>query len=85
MATNTVNGVLVCSDGTNIPLKAELAEGTETNLTTDTAYTVTAQNVGDYGLGKTVTSALVTGDNGISATAYTFFVRDLLQPFSPSA
>ena len=26
MATNTVNGVLVCSDGTNVPLKAEIAE-----------------------------------------------------------
>ena len=72
MATNTTNGVLVCSDGTNIPLKAELAEGTETNLTTDTAYTVTAQNVGDYGLGKTVTSALVTSDNGI---AYAYILR----------
>jgi len=72
MATNTVNGVLVCSDGTNVPLKAELAEGTETNLTTDTAYTVTAQNVGDYALGKTVTSALVTSDNGIS---YCYILR----------
>ena len=72
MATNTVNGVLVCSDGTNVPLKAELAEGTETNLTTDTAYTVTAQNVGDYALGKTVTSALVTSDNGIS---YAYILR----------
>jgi len=72
MATDTVTGVLVCSDGTNVPLKAELAEGTETNLTTDTAYTVTAQNVGDYAPGKTVTSALVTSDNGIS---YCFILR----------
>ena len=63
MATNTVTGVLVCSDGTNVPLKAELAEGTETNLTTDTVYTVTAQNVGDYALGKTVISALVESPN----------------------
>ena len=65
MATNTVNGVLVCSDGTNIPLKAELAEGTESDLTTDTVYTVSAQNVGDYAPGKTVTSALVSCDNGV--------------------
>ena len=72
MATNTVNGVLVCSDGTNVPLKAEIAEGTETNLTTDLAYTVTAQNCGDYALGKTVTSALVTSDNGI---AYAYILR----------
>ena len=48
MATNTVVGNLVCSDGTNIPLKAEIAEGTESDLTTDTTYTVSAQNVGDY-------------------------------------
>jgi hypothetical protein len=65
MATNTVTGVLVCSDGTNIPLKAELAEGTESNLTTDTVYTVSAQNVGDYAPGKTVTAALVSCDNGV--------------------
>ena len=51
MATNTVTGNLVCSDGTNIPLKAELAEGTESNLTTNVAYTVTAANVGDFAPG----------------------------------
>jgi hypothetical protein len=63
MATNTVNGVLVCSDGTNIPLKAELAEGTESDLTTDTTYTVSAQNIGDYAQGKTVTPfTLQAGD-----------------------
>jgi len=65
MASNTVTGNLVCSDGTNIPLKAELAEGTESNLTTDTAYTVSAQNVGDFAPGKTVVSGLVSCDNGV--------------------
>jgi len=55
MATNTVNGILVCSDGTNIPLKKEIAESTEAELTTDTAYTVSAVSVGDYAPGKTVT------------------------------
>ncbi len=65
MATNTTTGVLVCSDGTNIPLKKELAEGTETDLTTDTVYTVSAQNVGDYAPGKTVTHGLVSCDNGV--------------------
>jgi len=72
MATNTVCGSLTCSDGTNIPLKAEIPEGTETGLTTDIAYTVTAQNIGDYGLGKVVTSGLVTSDNGI---AYAYILR----------
>lgn len=66
MATNTVCGILVASDGTNIPLKAEIAEGTESDLTTDTVYTVSAQNVGDYAPGKTIVGGLVTADNGVS-------------------
>jgi len=65
MASNTVTGNLVCSDGTNIPLKLDLTEGTETNLTTDTAYTVTAANVGDFAPGKTVVGGLVSCDNGV--------------------
>ena len=72
MATNTVVGVLVCRGGTNIPLKAEIAEGTESNLTTDTTYTVSAQNVGDYAPGQTVTSGLVCAPNGI---AYAHILR----------
>ena len=64
MATNTVNGNLVCSDGTNIPLKTELAEGTESDLKTDSVYTVSSMNVGDYAPGKTVTAGLVSSDNG---------------------
>jgi hypothetical protein len=65
MATNTVTGNLVCSDGTNIPLKAELAEGAESGLTTDVAYTVTAANVGDFAPGKTVVGGLVSCPNGV--------------------
>lgn len=66
MATNTVVGNLVCSDGTNIPLKAEIAEGTESDLTTDTTYTVSAQNVGDYAPNKRIVSGIVAADNSIS-------------------
>ena len=66
MATNTVEGVLRCSNGTLIPLEAEIAEGTETSLTTNTTYTSTAQGAGDYGQGLTVTHGLVTCDNGAS-------------------
>jgi len=65
MATNTVCGNLICSDGTNIPLKKELAEGTQTNLTTDTAYTVTAAEIGDFAPGKTVVGGLISCDNGV--------------------
>ena len=66
MATNTVVGNLVCSDGTNIPLKAEIAEDTEADLTTDTVYTVAAQNIGDYAPGKVIVGGSVQADNGIS-------------------
>jgi len=72
MATNTVVGSLTCSDGTNIPLKAELVEGTESALTTDTAYSVIASNIGDFALGKVVTSGLVQSPNGI---AYAYILR----------
>jgi len=65
MATNTVTGNLVCSDGTNIPLKTEIAEGSETSLGTDSAYTIVSQNVGDFAPGKTVVSGLVSCDNGV--------------------
>ena len=65
MATNTVNGVLVCSDGTNIPMKTEIAEGSESSLKTDSVYTVSSIDVGDYAPGKTVTAGLVSCDNGV--------------------
>jgi len=64
MATNTVEGVLRCSNGQLIPLEGEVAESTETSLSTNTTYTTTAQSAGDYGQGWTVTNALVTCDNG---------------------
>jgi len=64
MATNTVVGSLTCSDGTTIPLKAEIPEGTETDLTTDTVYTVSAQNVGDYKPGGVIIAGSVQFDNG---------------------
>ena len=53
-------------------MKAEIAEGSETDLTTDSVYTVQAQQIGDYGMGRTVTSGLVTADNGIS---YCYILR----------
>ena len=72
MATTTCVGNLVCSDGTNIPLKLEVVEGTETSLTTDTVYTVSAINIGDYAPGKTVTHGLVSGSVGVS---YAYILR----------
>lgn len=66
MATNTVNGLLQCSDGFQIPLKAEIAEGTEASLTTDTAYSVVASAAGTFAPGKTITHGICQSDNGIS-------------------
>jgi hypothetical protein len=59
-------GSLTCSDGTTIPLKGEIPEGTETSLGTDLAYTVVSQNVGDYKPGGVITAGSVTCDNGVA-------------------
>ena len=72
MATNTVCGSLTCSDGTTIPLKTEIAEGTESDLLTDTVYTVSAQNVGDYAPGKVIVAGYIQADHNIS---YAYILR----------
>jgi len=59
-------GSLTCSDGTTIPLKAEIAEGTESDLGTDLTYTVSSQNVGDYKPGGIITAGSVLCDNGVA-------------------
>jgi hypothetical protein len=61
MTTQTVIGQLVMSDSTQIPLTTSLTDGAAAAaVTTDPAFTVVAQNVGDYAPGKTVTSAMIT-------------------------
>lgn len=72
MANVNVSGILTCSDGTIIPLDATLAEGTESNLTTNTDYTVTASNIGDYAPGKVITHGYIQADHDIS---YAFILR----------
>ncbi len=72
MANVNVSGILQCADGTIIPLDATLAEGTESNLTTNTDYTVSASNVGDYAPGQTITHAYVQADHNIS---YCYILR----------
>ncbi len=72
MTTQNVTGVLNCSSGFKIPLNATITDGTEASLTTDTAYTVTAQNIGDFATGQTVTSGLVTAGANIS---YAYILR----------
>jgi len=72
MTTQNVTGVLNCTSGFKIPLNATITDGTEANLTTDTAFTVTAQNIGDFANGQTVTSGLVTAGANIS---YAYILR----------
>ena len=72
MATNTAVGVLISADGRKIPLSSELAEGTEGDLKTDSAYSVSSQQVGDYMPGAVITHGLVSTDNGC---AYAFVLR----------
>ena len=72
MANVNVSGALMCSDGTLIPLEATIAEGTESNLTTATEYTIAASNVGDYAPGKTVVRATIQADHDIS---YAYILR----------
>jgi hypothetical protein len=73
MANVTVSGMLVCSDGTNIPMQnTSQAEGTEFTLQTSSTYTVVQQNAGDYAPGKTITHATIQAPNGI---AYAYVLR----------
>ena len=72
MTTQNVTGVLNCSSGFKIPLNATITDGSESSLTTDTAYTVTAQNIGDFATGQTVTSGIVTAGANIS---YAYILR----------
>lgn len=67
MANTTVVGYARTTGGDQIPLRVDSqAEGTEFSLTTDVNLTVTAQDVGTYKPGSTITSIEVFGVNNIS-------------------
>lgn len=73
MANTTVVGYARTTGGDQIPLRVDTqAEGTEFSLTTDTNLTVTAQDIGTYKPGATVTSLEIFGVNGIS---YCYILR----------
>ncbi len=72
MTTQNVTGVLNCSSGFKIPLNATITDEIESSLTTDVAYTVTAQNIGDFATGQTITSGIVTAGENIS---YAYILR----------
>ena len=72
MTTQQVTGVLNCSSGFKMPLDATITDGAEVALTTDTSYTVTAQNIGDFAPGQTVVSGLITAGVNMS---YCYILR----------
>jgi len=73
MASVTVCGYLRTNTGSQIPLRVDsVAEGTEHTITTDTNLTTTAQDVGTFQPGSTVTSMELFAPNGIS---YAYILR----------
>lgn len=72
MTTQNVTGVLNCSSGFKIPLSATITDGTEVSLTTDTNFTITSQQIGDFAPGQTVVSGLITAGVNMS---YCYILR----------
>lgn len=72
MTTQVISGVLNCTSGFKIPLNLTMTDATEANLTTDTAFTVTAQNIGDFAPGQTITSGVIVADDNIG---YAYILR----------
>ena len=72
MTTQNVTGVLNCASGFKIPLAATITDGTEVSLTTDTNFSVTAQQIGDFAPGQTVVSGIVTAGINMS---YCYILR----------
>ena len=66
MTTQQVTGVLNCSSGFKIPLAATITDGTEVALTTDVAFSITSQQIGDFAPGQTVVSGLITAGVNMS-------------------
>ena len=72
MTTQLLTGVLNCSSGFKIPLAATITDGSETSLTTDTNFTVTSQQIGDFAPGQTVVSGIVIAGINMS---YCYILR----------
>jgi hypothetical protein len=73
MANVQVTGSIRFSDGSTAPLlNASMAEGTLSELQTDSGFTTVAQTLGSYAPGKTVVAGLVSADNNAS---YAYILR----------
>lgn len=79
MANVATSGFAVFSDGSSVPLKnASVAEGTLTEIQTNADYTVTAQSLGTYKPGATLTSLYMYAANN---AAYCYVLRQGLPIF----
>ena len=73
MANVQVTGSIRFSDGSSVPLlNAAMAEGTLTELQTDSGFTTVAQGLGSYAPGKTVVAGSVAAANNAS---YAYILR----------
>lgn len=68
MTTQIAIGTLCMSDATEIPLgPLAVTDASATQeLTTDPAFTIIAQSIGDYAPGKTITGGIVTSKTHIA-------------------
>lgn len=72
MTTQVIIGSLEMTDNSSIPLVSTLTDGTASAVSTDAAFTVSAQNVGDYAPGKTIKGAIITAKTFIG---YAYILR----------
>ncbi len=73
MANVQVNGSVRFTDGSSVPLlNSAMAEGTLTELQTDSGFTTIAQTLGSYAPGKTIAAAFVAAANNAS---YAYILR----------
>tara|TARA_R110002110_G_scaffold301283_1_gene515384 strand:- start:120 stop:809 length:690 start_codon:yes stop_codon:yes gene_type:complete len=73
MANVQVTGSIRFSDGSSVPLlNAAMAEGTLTELQTDSGFTTVAQTLGSYAPGKTVVGGFIAAANNAS---YAYILR----------
>ena len=83
MANVDVSGFAQFSDGTSVSLfNDSMAEGTLTALQTNPAYTVSAQDIGNYAPGKSLVSLYAYSENNAS---YVYVLRQGLPIFFGSA
>lgn len=74
MTNQYLLGNLVCTDGSNIPLKTNGTDGSTSNeVKTDPSFTITSSSVGDYAPGKTIVQGYVSSKTHI---AWAYLLRN---------